>query len=1210
MAFEASFFSVRAQRLPSDRLYAEYLGYERVGRAESARTAEIEYHMAAGNEHYQRRRYAEALREYKLALGLIFQLVEPRFDPPSALGGDVRVSGAKELFTPLVSSVLTAIDRSPDTLVPFVVGPPEPVDPFIHPPLLAYRGLGLGTAPVAAGLVPSVAEPYQLAVGYARAGEHGRSIPLYQVALQALGKDGAAPVRAGLQHELGVAYGEAGQAAEALRQLDLARNAYSAAGDLVAQAGVQETVAAVHTRAGQYGAARRALSDAEGLYGRAAAGVPQARGVDAEAPRAALSPHELTNATIRLTQQRNDIQALSERGSFLGRVAGRIRRALEARTVAQPALAVQSSALRDGGAQAKSRPVGSALQAAAGVRTLRVATGVAAGQAAEQLRIVAVALADPGRADVVEQQIYQHRIAADTLDRLGVGIGAAYLPDHFRVYIPHHYFFTIRVCLGDTYHALGQFSSAVREYELARGYRYLNLPIEASSLWLRTARSLLAWGLELYRKNEIAPALERFQRIVMVAPDGALSVPAASPLYHHAPFAQMQAAVAAFLPVIESQARGGLSPEAAVVVRQARVYQQMIHAGLNALGMPLDLIPIFRFRYLQAVARYFAEQAIKAEREYINFKSNSEQETAALLQLQQAEALAAEGVKLEHRRADEALAELALTVKSRQLAQERVINAQERLAQYAAVSADKVALDTASAHASGGFTETEGGYQVTLTSTGQSVNLGDEDYEIMQNAAWHRGMIVRQFELDDMQRTVDEYTANLAVSAAQVTVSQMRAEIANQNIVIADLRLEHARESREFAEEKTFNAELWGNLGDRMRELSQLYLDRATEIALLMQAAYNFESDTSLNKVVTSYATGEQLGGLLGGDALLADINYFTYHYITQTKSKAVPVKTIVSLAERYPFVLFQFRRSGVAAFETKLEDFDRMFPGSFMHRLRAVEVVVEGLIGADGLSGSVKNSGISTYRTRDNKVKVRVQPRETQFISSYSPRGDALVFRPVDETLGVFEGSGAATAWTLEIPPGSNDLNYDAVSDLKLVLSYDAFHDPGLEAEVRAALPKQGQRARSVSLRFNQPDAFFLLLEGGSTEFSIRAGDFPYNHTKLAIQRLALYAIPEKGGSANGVHLRVQNQDSGHVASAVTGVDGTVSSDPAGPAALNVFHGDNPVGSWRVSLDPAANPALFVEEPVGSGLLRVQGLRDVVLAIEYRYDVRVAAGV
>ena len=517
-----------------------------------------------------------------------------------------------------------------------------------------------------------------------------------------------------------------------------------------------------------------------------------------------------------------------------------------------------------------------------------------------------------------------------------------------------------------------------------------------------------------------------------------------------------------------------------------------------------------------------------------------------------------------------------------------------------ALARKKVRLDVATAHASGGQSETEGGYSYS-TAQG-SKKLGDKDYEILSKAAWLRGRMIREYELNDMQRTIDTYTQYVEQAEKQVEVAKAREQVAFRSLLVANLRSMQADERLRFAERKTFTADLWGALGRQMQDIKRTHLRRAVEVSFLMQAAYNFETDGDLNVIRTNYAGTSGLKGLSAGDSLMEDIDYFSYHFATQTKSKELPLKTLISLGSSFPFSMYQFRRTGVARFETSPEWFDLKYPGTFMRKLTAVEVVVEGLVGAEGVTGSIKNSGVSVTRTGTGGERLRLQPRETAFLSNYSVKGDAMIFRPSQETRSVFEGTGVATAWTVEIPPESNDLNYEAVSDIKIILYYTAFHDEFLERTLRSNLPKTGEWSRGFSLRDGFPDAFFLLLERGETSLIIRHGDFPYQHAEPRITHFAIYFL-FGDASTQRVMFTLENVTARRQVTLTTGPEGIASSDATNPDAdLNVFHGDSPKGEWQLKLDESNNPELFEQEGERS---RIIGVSDIILFIDYDFVVR-----
>jgi hypothetical protein len=314
------------------------------------------------------------------------------------------------------------------------------------------------------------------------------------------------------------------------------------------------------------------------------------------------------------------------------------------------------------------------------------------------------------------------------------------------------------------------------------------------------------------------------------------------------------------------------------------------------------------------------------------------------------------------------------------------------------------------------------------------------------------------------------------------------------------------------------------------------------------------------------------------------------------------------SISERYPFLLFEFRRTGVLQFETLVSDFDELFPGAYLGKLKAVEVVLEGLIGADGIHGSLTNNGVSKYRTREGIEAVRIQPRETMLISAHDLNRDTVIFRPSDEVRGVFEDAGLASMWTLELPRGTNDLNYDAIRDIRIVFYFESFYDENLAALISSGLLAEGTWQRSYSLATEFPDAFFRFQDTGELNFDSRSGDFPLHHAELVIGSLTVLALPEVGREA-GVRARLKRAADPEPDEFETNSEtGIFASDPAvADNPLNPFVGGSPLGDWVFSMDFASNPD-FVEDGVDGRPPRLVGLNDIVINVHYTYQRRTAA--
>jgi hypothetical protein len=284
--------------------------------------------------------------------------------------------------------------------------------------------------------------------------------------------------------------------------------------------------------------------------------------------------------------------------------------------------------------------------------------------------------------------------------------------------------------------------------------------------------------------------------------------------------------------------------------------------------------------------------------------------------------------------------------------------------------------------------------------------------------------------------------------------------------------------------------------------------------------------------------------------------------------------------------------------FETRLEDFDMAYPGTYAQRIDGVEVEVEGVLPQFGLRGALTNGGISRYRTLTNTLKFRVQPKETLILSEYRARGDTLIFRPDDNRLRIFEGAGTAGTWTIEFPPASNDLDYRWITDIRLVFYYKARYDPELAATVTAdlaTLAGNTQVARSLPLRFTHPDVFFHFQATGQFALNLTPLDFPYNHVDPTIDHVALIVVTEPGTDPSGWTVRLGTPGHPATIGASPNAQGHIVADTGQPwEPLNTGLA---TGDYLIEVRADENPSL-----VENGQLKLGKIRNLVLILEYTY--------
>lgn len=1125
-----------------------------------AKLLEIEHALAEGHEHYQAGAQERAIDAYKRAQGLVYQLLFPSFPIQAATRADISFTADMSLFAPLLAAGLEFAEAvSPRRADEETFGAPFVDLPKRDRMLERMDRLGVN---IADGIPSHVRAASHLAQSYAERGQWERAeFYLRQASDQLAGQDGDATLEALAAIDLNLAATLLQQQRpdEAEARLQASQERFAALQDLVGLAQTMVNQAALLARRGEHGAAAETLAQADRTLNEAEGRSQDERGSAAgltEAPAA------------RLGSTRPDaLYPVLAAGGF-------------GVTYRQP-----------------TRSGGWSIQ--------RVETQPEAREKQYVKQVGFTVGNDPvllewrsGQSPALDEavgRIYKARVEAGAAAQL---LWRYDLPTDLAVQLPHLYLFVIPVALGDCYHDLGDFKTAEGHYLSAAGYGFASTTVEVPALWQKLARNALDWGDLLYASDEPEQALAIYRKLL--EPPGAAGgtvVDPASPLYAHPRLRPVGDQVRAMLEAIGSGAPITLNPVLAAVVLQARARLLQLAAGLDFLGVPATYVPIWTFEFLQNVARYFAQQAAQAEREYVSWQDRSENEALTRRQLQQATVQAQAERELARQQREAAEAEVAAFDRGVDLAVSRRTNAQQNRNDYETMSWERIWLSRSNA-----WYSSQNPWELEHRIVGSGPDAGRHVHEVIADNTQRLQTITRGYELAVMDRTIAELNAAETAARAQRQAAGARREAAQQMEVVSQLRVQAAQENLAAFDSQVFTADVWRAMGEFMRSISASYLEKAVRTARLMQRAYNFETGLDRRFIRVDYSSAG-VAGLLAADALLLDIDSFTYDLITSLTRKQIPVKQTVSLAERYPFLFeTEFRRTGRLTFETRVEDFDLAHPGTFAQRLRAVEIDVDGILPAGGARGTLTNGGLSRYRTDDvNVLKFRVQPLETMVLSEYRAREDAVVFPPDPRALGVFEGAGVTGTWTLEVPPETNDLDYRAITDVRLTFDYVAEYSPVLAAAVRARLAGTtgaAQQGRPVSTRWSYPDAFFLFGETGRLTIPLTPLDFPYNVVDPQLEQVAVVVVTDPSVVPTGWVVRLGTP--GHPATipAPAAADGHVAADTghpweplaAGPAA----------GDYLVELRADENPGLVVD-----GRLSLDAIQDVLLILEYTFTPR-----
>ncbi len=794
---------------------------------------------------------------------------------------------------------------------------------------------------------------------------------------------------------------------------------------------------------------------------------------------------------------------------------------------------------------------------------------------------------------------------------------ATALPDAFNnastlweraTFLPHDYFYVIPLALAQCYQAIGDYASAETYYLQAAQYTYINTAVEGPYVWIQLAKLYSAWGNSVYQNGDPATATTLYAKVLTA---GGATTPSTQ-LYSLAGLAAGATIAKALIPQLGSLATNGVTGVSADDVPFASVLlkiyakQSQISAGLDYWGNPPNMVPIWTFSYLQQVATNFAQFAMNAEQEVINFWSQADEATLTQTQLANQVAQANAQVSVAQKQLAAAQDQAATYQAGLTLANTRATDAAANASEYAALNSQAITLQAEVTQNQGGDNGDYSGLQKMASQLLTKGSISGDTATVEAATQLAANQLSQQYQVDSMNRITTEMQQAATQAQAQLVAANAQVTASQAAVSAAQLDAAGAAQTLAVFNADTFSPQVWRSMGDFMLDIYNQYMDMALRAAKLMQFAYNFENDATLSYIKNSYPG--VVDGLLAADALMLDIQQFTEDLITANRGKKQYVKKSISLATNYGYLFqTQLLKTGAMTFETTLDDFDTTYPGTYQGRIQSVSVDIQGIVPPTGISGTLTNGGISSYRlpsdvaTSTTASKVRIQSSDTLVLSDYSPAVDGALNSMTGNQLGIFEGAGVASTWTLSLPKQLNNINYGTLTDVVLTILYQARFDPQLVSTVMSQLasrPGFSSRQWAIPLAWLYPDLFYSFVNTGSLTLSLDSSDFALNQTAPTITAVSLIVSMKPGTSAQGVTITLTPPGR----SAVTGVtdaSGVITSQGAGSAWASA-PGGTALGNWVIQLPAASNAAL-----APGGVLNLSSLLNLVLVLDYSFTPR-----
>lgn len=737
------------------------------------------------------------------------------------------------------------------------------------------------------------------------------------------------------------------------------------------------------------------------------------------------------------------------------------------------------------------------------------------------------------------------------------------------------------------------------------------IPPELHELEVQYARivqvdAILAWAEALYRTDDAAN-LER-----------------ARELYKAVVFLHGEdPGTSAYLPVVHvtfSWSSLLVNPRVRNQIARARLALHQLEAGLNFYGYNDDAVPTLSYDTLVNAAQRWATGGKSAQIDYLAYVSRVEQLDLDLLvakaQERKAQATVSIAVELvKNAKAGVVVAQKVVADVEKLVAakQAEIDDATSIFSQFTAYfkgmkSSVSSMVDTGKSASEGWTSLSNSGVGGALgfgqqntggaaVGSSESVGLGSAMGGLGALGGFAAFAVFSTTTLLGMADAANKRdgemhalkSETLPAAQAGVRVQERNVTIANLQAEIATTDLAYARDLINYENERFLNRDFWDALAGVARRSMHRYLDLAGQAGWFAERALAYRLATPIRVIRIGYFD-TRMRDVGGVDRLALDLAELEALRLGAARV-TVPVTVTYSLARDLPLAFGQLKAAGTCTFALSDDDLIAAHPGTFAHRIRAVDVIVDAPGTAVPVRGILTNGGFSLLRREQKAPPVPLLRFADAYpISEFRLRSDMALHGMPGEHLLPFEGAGFTTTWTIELPKAANAIGLNRVTDVRIVFDIQAAYE-ALSALVPAT-PQPASRAVFVSA---------LALDTTGLRSLRKAAD-PKSKIQFQLDRLALpvdavitnlaVVLPGvEGGKFNatlqfGAAATSSFQIVDGLAMSNTGVLGD--GDPANIQALNA----------AVAGSPARPVVLTITK--GADAERLAAARDAMLWVEF----------
>lgn len=393
------------------------------------------------------------------------------------------------------------------------------------------------------------------------------------------------------------------------------------------------------------------------------------------------------------------------------------------------------------------------------------------------------------------------------------------------------------------------------------------------------------------------------------------------------------------------------------------------------------------------------------------------------------------------------------------------------------------------------------GTKIGGSNIGQSFSSAAETLESLGEGLSVTGEVLGMFA--QHERMEKEWELQLLTAEsdirqldAQLAAAKIQQKVAQYEIALHEKEIEHNESVSNFMNQKFTNHELYQWMSSKLSGLYFQSYKLAYDMAKYAEKAFQFERGIRENEVhfITGTHWDSMRKGLLAGESLGLDLDRMEQAYF-ETDSRRLEISKSISLLELDPMAFLQLKSKGICEFNLTEAMFDYDFPGHYCRQIKTISISFE----------STQDQTINATLTQlNNKTIIEADPKAVQFllnpkgnqplsirnnwkanqqvalshVDEYEQNNGMFELRFDDDKYLPFEGTGAVSAWRLELNGKKGAFNVSRLVDVVINVKYTAL--PGGEAfanSVRGAL-KPYQTVRFFDMNYDFPTEWNAFLD------------------------------------------------------------------------------------------------------------------------------------